>query len=258
MHTISVINLKGGTGKTITTLSMAAELHSRGYRVLLVDADPQHNSSSFFRCDNPHWTLADVVTQEGVGPEDVIVHSAFKGLDLVPSDMGLVYLDVRSAVDDKYVSYEFRRFLSIISGRYDICLIDCPPSFTAASIAALLAADEAIIPLKIDAFGLSGLKEIRTQIESVARINGKLTETVLLTIWRKTPAQVQGEELLRSSRIRLWKTHIRYSPKVDECTFTKEFLKMHSPTCAASVDYAAFVDEWEARNPGVKGGVQHG
>ena len=137
---------------------------------------------------------------------------------------------------------------------YDYCLVDCPPAFNAASAAALMAADEVIIPIKLDAFSLRGMTNLLRQIANMRQINPRLRLAGCLpTMWYKSDNIRQAEETLCSSGLPVF-PHIRRTDKVDDMTFAQEPLLISSPRSAAGVDYRRFVQAW-LKN---KGGASNG
>lgn len=127
----------------------------------------------------------------------------------------------------------------------DYVLIDCPPSFTAASVAALMAAGEVIVPIKLDAFSLSGMTNLLRQVQNMRRINPQLAvRGCLITMYGKDPAILQAERTLAEfPQLPVFRSRIRRSPKVDGMTFAGEPLQIYSPRSAAGQDYNAFVRE---------------
>ena len=135
---------------------------------------------------------------------------------------------------------------------YDWCLIDCPPAFNAASAAALIAADEVIIPIKLDAFSLRGMTNMMRQIANMRRINpGLKLSGCLPTMWYNSPKIVEAEQTLKDSGLPVF-DHIRRTDKVDDMTFAQEPLLISSPRSAAGVDYRRFVRDL------MKGGSRNG
>ena len=127
-------------------------------------------------------------------------------------------------------------------------IFDCPPAFNAASAAALLAADEVIIPIKLDAFSVRGLANVARQIDNIQRINSSIRIAgALITMWRNTPVVLQAESSLRGCNILpVFQTVIRRTDKVDEMTFERKPIALYSPRSAAGYDYRAFVQEYIA------------
>ena len=257
MKTISIVNLKGGVGKTVTTINMAAVLASiYDKQVLVMDADPQANATRFYGLDGKECnTMTSILACEVDYYPDYIYNTKHQNVFCVPADISLIEADISSirvggainALSDFIDAIKTDNEFADDNGEkpFDYCLIDCPPSFTAASVAAIAASDEIIIPIKIDAFAIDGMRELMKQIESVRTIRpGIKIAGVLVTMWHKSAAVVQGEELLRNARLPVFETHIRRSDKVDESTFTRMPLEEYSKTCAAAADYRRFVAEY--------------
>jgi len=248
MKTICIINLKGGVGKTITAVNMAVMLADRGYRVLLTDADPQHNSSDFFGVtdDNNGTILALMEGYADYWP-DFVTRTGIEGLDIIPSEISLIEKDIAAIMGCTCDTGVLRGFCETLEedNAYDFHIIDCPPSFTAASVAAVLASDEIIIPVLIDAFAFSGLRELTAQIRGLQKIRPDIKIAgALITMWHNADVVVQGEALLRSAGIPVFDTIIRRTDKIGESTFAQQAIHRYSKTSSASRDYKAFLDEY--------------
>lgn len=252
MRTITVINLKGGVGKTTTVINMAAELARRGKRVLVIDADPQANASSFYGYTFPPMrpSVTDLLAGAEIDLDQLVYQTKFPDVWLIPADIRLVEADIasiRHGSDVRAIAQALQalRDESAPADPYDFVLIDCPPSFTAASVAAIYAADDIIIPVEVDVFSLSGMAQLLKQIESVRRIQPRVRIAgALVTKWHNAPAVVQGEEALRNSAVPVFRTVIRRSEKVTESVFTGLALDAYSPRSSAGQDYRAFVTEY--------------
>lgn len=157
MKTIAVINQKGGVGKTTTVINIAAILaKDYGRHVLVIDADSQCNATEFLGGVADHGSLAEVLEGwDSHGAVEMIQQSNVDGVDLLCGSDRLMDLDLSTLQGGSRVNAgalrSLARWLEDVD-LYDVILIDCPPSFTAASTAALVAADEVIIPIKLDAF----------------------------------------------------------------------------------------------------------
>lgn len=251
MRKIAIVNLKGGVGKTVTAVNVAAILvDSCACRVLVIDADPQSNATRFLGLDGSRTekNMATVMAGGGGDPFSYVYETRIPRVDMVPSDISLIEADIAS-VSSGGGAMLLTQLLNAIEaddpGAYGYCVIDCPPSFTAASVAAIAAADDVIIPVKIDAFALSGMRELMAQIDGVRNIRPSIRIAgVLVTMWHRSPAVIQGEELLRTAGLPVFSTHIRRSDKVDESTFAGEALGCYSSRSAAARDYRAFVAEY--------------
>lgn len=271
MKAISVLNLKGGVGKTVTAVNMAhilAAEHSK--RVLLVDCDSQCNASEFFGLSQQQYalggptTLTDVLLGECEPYYGDVVHpTGFDRLDMIPASDGLMDLDMSHIADSRVNGRCLAEICEAIAedDSYDFVIFDCPPAFNAASAAALLASDEVVVPIKLDAFSVRGLANVTRQIENIRRINPEIRVAgALVTMWRNTPVVVDAEQSLRScALIPVFETVIRRTDKVDEMTFERQPIAVYSPRSAAGYDYRAWVQEYLTPNmmiDGFDGGEQ--
>ena len=250
MRTSVILNQKGGVGKSATVINVAAVLaHDYGKRVLVVDGDAQGNTTEFFGADPAWGNLAEVLRHgrdDGLFAVTCLQHTNFPGIDILASDDSLMDLDL-TAVKLGDAQVEVLRDMAVKLtelDKYDYILCDCPSAFNAASAAALMAADDVIIPIKLDAFSMRGMAKILRQITNMRAINPKLQVAgILPTVWYKSEKMAQSEQILRSSGLPVF-SHIRRSDKVDDMTYAQEPLLEFSPRSAAGVDYRRFVAEW--------------
>lgn len=256
MRVISFMNQKGGVAKTTTVANTAAILaHDYCKRVLIVDADSQCNLSEFHGCKKGAASLADLLRDsDGANPADVAIQRTENpNLWLLPGDESLMDLDLTKVESEKVNIMCLLDARPALGKRFDYMLVDCPPAFNAASVAALLASDEVVIPIKLDAFSLRGMANLTRQIENMRKINRGLRLSGLLpTMWYKSEQIRAAEEALRKSGLPVF-PRIRRSCKVDEMTFTGKSIIETSSHSAAAVDYRRFVVELigkEARRHG--------
>lgn len=247
----AIVNLKGGVAKTTTTINMAAIL-AADYRkrVLIIDADSQCNTTEFFGVRQASGNLARVLRDAGnyenpgLFGAGFIRKTEYPGIDLLPADDALMDMDLSKVESGAINSNVLRYLVEYVRNRYDYIIIDCPPAFNAASAAALVAADDVIIPIKLDAFSLRGMSNITRQIRNMRRINPRLELAgILPTMWYKDPQIVAAEYQLRDAGLRVFH-HIRRSNKVDAMTFAQDPLNSSSTHSAACVDYRRFVTEY--------------
>lgn len=253
MRTTVILNLKGGVAKTATTVNVAAILASvYKQRVLLVDADSQCNTTEFFGADPEVGNLANVLRKDSDGgfyAASCIQPANYTGIDILAGDESLMDLDLTKVEMQSVQATVLRDMVNLLDDRndYDYCLVDCPPAFNAASAAALIAADDVIIPIKLDAFSLRGMTCLLRQIANMRKINPRLRFAGCLpTMWYKSPKIQEAEETLRASGLPVF-SPIRRTDKVDEMTFAQDPLLISSPRSAAGVDYRRFVREYLER-----------
>ena len=248
MQVISIVNLKGGVGKTTTAVNMAYELavhHNR--RVLLIDADHQGNASKFYGARVSVGSLADLIEGRAACYVDLAQPTNYRDLDVLPSDMSLLSADLSLVA----AGGSARRCLSDLrdaimeDGAYDCMVIDCPPAFTAASVSAIAASTDIIIPIKLDYYAFDGMRELLSQLRQIQTITEVHIAGALITQWRNTDVIRQGETWLRMHEpCPVFDTHIRCTDVVDKSSYWRKPLGECSPRSAATADYAAFVREF--------------
>lgn len=234
MKTISIVNLKGGVGKTVTAVNLAGILAADyGKRVLLVDSDPQGDASQYIGVVPDACSTADLFDGGSAYYEDVIQHTIYRDLDadIDRKQAVRVYADLRDAL--------------VEDDAYDLMIFDCPPSFSLPCIAAIAASDMVFVPIKPGAFEMSGMRLLADQIASVQGTGlAKRRVCGLLTIWHNADATRQSEDWLREhSPIPLFQQKIRRTDKVTESTYAAQPVTRWSPTSAAARDYRAWVEE---------------
>jgi chromosome partitioning protein len=196
---ISMVNQKGGVGKTTSTVSLGAALAGYGRRVLLVDFDPQ-GALSVALGMNPNemeLSIYNLLTQNDCHIGDVIVNTRVPGLDLVPSNIDLSAAEVQ-LVSEVGREYSLQRVLAPIINDYDIVLIDCQPSLGLLTLNALTASTEVIIPMECEYFALRGVAMLKDTIDKVvSRLNPNLRIVgVLPTMY--DPRTLHSREVLES------------------------------------------------------------
>lgn len=250
MRTTAIVNLKGGVAKTTTVINLAAILAKEyGKRVLVIDADSQCNLTEFFGGDPAFGNLANILRHKEHDVSYAIVSiqpSNFKGVDILAGDDSLMDLDLTKVENQAVQATVLRDMIRVLSNlkKYDYCFIDCPPAFNAASASALLAADDVIVPIKLDAFSLRGMACLLRQVANMRKINPHLRLAGCLpTMWYRSQKIYEAECTLRSSGLPVY-SPIRRSDRVDGMTFAQSPLLAFSPNCASAVDYKRFVKDY--------------
>lgn len=250
MRTIAIMNNKGGVGKTVTAINLADILVREHHkRVVLADCDGQMNLTRFYLPEfDPeiNYSMESLLAGDGEPVWSDNLMPLSPGLDLIPGSSGLYELDVRAIKDGLSFPERLWNFCKAArdDGETDFFIFDCPPGFTTASIAALMAAEEVVIPMLVDGFSVTGMDDMAAQIRSMRQASSHIKIAgVLLTQWRNTDVVRDGEKLVRSMAVPVFRQVIRRTEKVPESTFDRSPIWQYSPGSAASQDYRAWVRE---------------
>lgn len=246
MKTIAFLNIKGGVGKTTSTLALAQILAAeRGQRVLVIDCDKQANSTKSLGCYDGRYTTADLLTSREAIAEQAVRHSD-TGIDVIGAGWDLMKANQDVLLDvTRPQQYRLKKQLAPLGERYDYCLIDCPPDVNMATINALAITDEVLIPIRVDRYGFDGLEYVCDAVKEMQDFNPGLNlRGCFLTQYQpNTNLSVSGAELLKNNLgLRGMKTVIRMTVKVGESTFYRPLLS-YAPHCTAAEDYRALLQE---------------
>jgi len=202
MKVVSIFNQKGGVGKTTTNINLAAYIALRGHKVLVIDIDPQGNTSSGFGIDKENLTNTTYeLLLTDVAIKDVIISvEKIENLDIVPSNMDLAGADLELGGMENRESI-LKRKIEDIKDLYDYLIIDCPPSLGLLTINALTASDTVFIPMQCEYYALEGISQLIKTIQKVKKgLNKNLEiEGVVLTMFdSRRNLQLQVAEELKS------------------------------------------------------------
>lgn len=254
MRVVSIINLKGGVGKTFTAANMAHILNSQGKSVLLVDNDKQGNLSKLFGVyqDSVESGSAKLLRGWYKSINDVrTVLPGYACMDIIPANMTLL-----QATNDLTVTGDadqVERFKPLLQAYplkpeelYDYVIIDNPPDLGINVINALAMSDDVIVPTKVDAWALEGLDTIITTVEEMKQLNSKLQFLgALVTMWQNDDANRAGWEWLQEKGYKLFNTQIWYSKAAAESTFFGQVITEYKPRSWTTRDYKKFVTEYQ-------------
>lgn len=240
---IAIANQKGGEGKTTTSINLAHGLALEGKKTLLVDIDPQGNSSGIFAdLESLNKTVADLFLKKH-SAEEIIIPTRYPNLDLMPAKINLAEVELGTLnVDAPYV---MRDALESVANKYDAIVIDCPPSLSIFTINALGAAGFVIIPLQAEKFSIDGIKGLQGTIEGIKRrinpglriLGALITQLKSNTVLTKTILPVI------QNYFPVFQTSISTGVAVGESHLSRKSLLDYNPTVKQAKEYQAFVKE---------------
>lgn len=182
---IAIANQKGGVGKTTTTINFSSALGRAGKKILVIDADPQGNSTSGLGVNKREKTISTYQLLVGSARiEDAIVKTQYKNLDVVPSNIDLAGVEIE-LVEMEERTYRLKQALSPVKEQYDYIIIDCPPSLGLITLNALTVANSLLIPIQCEYYALEGLSQLMATVRQIKRLYNPDIEIegVLLTMY---------------------------------------------------------------------------
>ena len=250
---ISIINQKGGVGKTTTVINLAAGLSMKGKKVLVIDLDPQGNATTGLGLSNNITSEASIynVLNGKKKISEVIQSTSFENLNLITSNVDLSGLEVETADDSRRafkLKDELTPILNDSRATYDYILIDCPPSLSLLTIMALVASDALIVPLQTEFFALEGLTQLMKTIERIkSKLNPRLDiRGILLTMFdKRNRLSVQVEiEARNYFKEKVYSTLVPRNVRLSEAPSHGMPVLLYDRVCPGSKAYFKFTEEF--------------
>lgn len=245
MEILAVVNQKGGSAKTTTTVNLAATLAENKKNVLLIDLDPQGSTSKWLRCSNTDKGVYDVFT-ENTCITDYIQNTEIARLSIIPSSPWLIGLE-KALASEVGAETILRRNLERLEKQWDYIFIDCPPALGLLSLNALVAAHEILVPLETRVMALDGLAQLLKTVEMVKdRLNPKLEIKGIIPCRvdkrTKLSMDVIGELKKRFNGV-VYNTYIRETVKLAECPSFGQPITIYDTKSPGAEDYRALAKE---------------
>lgn len=248
---ISIINQKGGVGKTTTAVNLAAGIGICGKKVLLIDADPQGNSTSGYGINKKSAKTSsyDLFTT-GAGAKDAVVITEFKNVWVIPSTIDLAGAEIE-LINIKGRENQLKTAISLIKNDFDYIFIDCPPSLGLITVNALTASDSFLVPLQCEYYALEGLSQLIATVKQVkVSYNPELIlEGVLLTMFdgRLNLTQQVVGEIKKYFANELYRTTIPRGVRLSEAPSYGRPIQYYDAKCKGAESYNDLAKEFIKR-----------
>ena len=250
---ISIINQKGGVGKTTTAINLAAGLALKEKKILVIDLDPQGNATTGLGLSNSDISDQTIysVLNGTKKISDVIRKTKFENLDLITSNVDLSGLELETAGDGRrafILKEQIMTYLHDFRGYYDYILIDCPPSLSLLTIMALVTSSSLIVPLQTEFFALEGLSQLMKTIERIKNnLNPELAiKGILLTMYdkrNKLSSEVE-KEAREYFKEKVYQTVVPRNVRLSEAPSHGVPVLNYDKTCPGSKSYFSLTEEF--------------
>ena len=244
---IAIANQKGGVGKTTTTINLSACLAEKGKKILVIDTDPQGNTTSGFGLEKNDIenTIYELLLGE-ISIEESIIKNAVEGVDIIPSNVNLAAVEIELIGVDKK-EFILRNEVEWVKDRYDFIIIDCPPSLSLLTINSMTTADTVLVPIQCEYYALEGLSQLIHTVNLVKeRLNPYLDmEGVVFTMFdSRTNLSMQVVENVKANiQQKVYDTLIPRNIRLAEAPSYGMPINIYDPKSAGAEAYMSLADE---------------
>ncbi len=253
---IVIANQKGGVGKTTTSVNLSACLGAAGKKVLVIDIDPQGNTTSGLGVekDEAEVSIYDVLIN-GENLSDAVIKTEFKNLSLCPANVNLAGAEIE-LVDMKDREHLLKNSINEIKEKYDFIIIDCPPSLGLLTLNSFIAADSVLVPIQCEYYALEGLSQLTKTIKSIKQtLNEKIQfEGILLTMFdARTNLSIQvADEVKKFFPDKVFKSVIPRNVRLSEAPSYGEPIIIYDKYSKGAEAYTDLAKEVIKNNRGLK------
>ena len=246
---IAIFNQKGGVGKTTTNINLAACLAMKGKKILILDIDPQGNTTSGVGISKKglEVTTHEILIEDNYNPEDAILSTGVENLDIIPASVQLAGAEVE-LIELAGREKRLKRAIDILKPKYDYIFIDCPPSLGILTINSLTAVDSVLIPIQCEFYALEGVRQLMSTIDIVQRnMNPDLEiQGVILSMFdgRTNLSMQVVEEVKKYFKEKVYTTVIPRNVRLAEAPSHGMPVIQYDPRSSGAIAYMEFAEEF--------------
>ena len=246
---IAIFNQKGGVGKTTTNINLAACLAMKGKKILILDIDPQGNTTSGVGISKKglEVTTHEILIEDNYNPEDAILSTGVENLDIIPASVQLAGAEVE-LIELAGREKRLKRAIDILKPKYDYIFIDCPPSLGILTINSLTAVDSVLIPIQCEFYALEGVSQLMSTIDIVQRnMNPDLEiQGVILSMFdgRTNLSMQVVEEVKKYFKEKVYTTVIPRNVRLAEAPSHGMPVIQYDPRSSGAIAYMEFAEEF--------------
>ena len=246
--TVAILNQKGGVGKTTTAVNLTACVGAEGKKVLLIDIDPQGNSTSGFGIDKRKTEVSSYEVLTGVKTaKEAIINTAFQNVDVIPSNMDLAGAELE-IIDRPNRESLLKTAVAPIWSDYDYIFLDCPPSLGLITLNALSCADTFLVPIQCEYYALEGLSQLMATVRQIKRLYNPYIdlEGVLLTMYdgRLNLTQQVVEEVKKFFPKKVYRTTIPRNVRLSEAPSFGQPVLYYDKSSKGAIAYSELAREF--------------